>query len=225
MFQLYIGFAAMSRGGGSTQAILRLGTKRASSFGMRKRRFSTPHPLSRRSELTTGILPAMTPFFYDAAIEQYQFSESHPLKPQRLTLLRALMEAYGLTAHLDWQTPPDIDLHHGDSVPWIFSRDPSVPTVSIHEGGRWLFPGMGEVNELGEGAAEGTSVNIPLGGSGACASVVVSGGGGGGNARCALACGVCGVVGSWEGEEGGVVCGGSPVSGGVERDGARWEGV
>jgi Deacetylases, including yeast histone deacetylase and acetoin utilization protein len=218
----------------------------------------------------------MTPFFYDTAIEQYQFSESHPLKPQRLMLLRALMEAYGLTAHLDWQTPPaideselrrvhtpeyievvrqlsagapimdahrwgfspygdnppfvgmweaalaytratvaaayavrdgaplainitgglhhalpnrasgfcifndpaiavhilrerfervaylDIDLHHGDGVQWIFYRDPSVLTVSIHEGGRWLFPGTGEANELGEGAAEGTSINIPL---------------------------------------------------------------
>jgi acetoin utilization protein AcuC len=218
----------------------------------------------------------MTPFFYDAAIEQYQFSESHPLKPQRLMLLRALMEAYGLTAHLDWQMPPaideselrrvhtpeyievvrqlsagapildahrwgfspygdnppfvgmweaalaytratvaaayavrdgvplainitgglhhalpnrasgfcvfndpaiavhilrerfervaylDIDLHHGDGVQWIFYHDASVLTVSIHEGGRWLFPGTGEANELGEGAAEGTSVNIPL---------------------------------------------------------------
>ena len=218
----------------------------------------------------------MTPFFYDAAIEQYQFRESHPLKPQRLVLLRKLMEAYALTDHLDWQTPPamddsellrihtpeylevvrqlsagasimdahrwgfspygdnppfvgmweaalaytratvaaayavldgaplainitgglhhahpsrasgfcvfndpaialhilrerfervaylDIDLHHGDGVQWIFYRDPSVLTVSIHEGGKWLFPGTGEVNELGEGTAEGTSINIPL---------------------------------------------------------------
>jgi acetoin utilization deacetylase AcuC-like enzyme len=56
----------------------------------------------------------------------------------------------------------DIDLHHGDGVQWIFYRDPSVLTVSIHEGGRWLFPGRGEANELGEGAAEGTSINIPL---------------------------------------------------------------
>ncbi|MCS7066624.1 MAG: hypothetical protein NZL85_10200, partial [Fimbriimonadales bacterium] len=37
----------------------------------------------------------------------------------------------------------DIDLHHGDGVQWIFYRDPKVLTVSIHEGGRWLFPGTG----------------------------------------------------------------------------------
>ncbi|MCS7190433.1 MAG: hypothetical protein NZ843_02385, partial [Fimbriimonadales bacterium] len=58
---------------------------------------------------TPGILQPMTPFYYDPAIERYQFSESHPLKPQRLALLRALMESYGLTAHLDWRTPEPID--------------------------------------------------------------------------------------------------------------------
>ncbi|MDM7460225.1 MAG: hypothetical protein P3X24_001015 [bacterium] len=51
---------------------------------------------------------------------------------------------------------------YGDGVQWIFYRDPSVLTVSIHEGGKWLFPGTGAPNEFGEGAAEGTSVNIPL---------------------------------------------------------------
>ncbi|CUU03029.1 acetoin utilization protein AcuC [Armatimonadetes bacterium GBS] len=218
----------------------------------------------------------MAPYFYDPAVEQYQFSESHPLKPKRLQLLNELLKAYGLDAHLDWQTPPpipeseilrvhtpeyvavvqaisrgepvmdahrwgfspygdnppflgmweaalaytsatvaaaravrdgaplafnitgglhhalphrasgfcifndpaiavsilrerfqrvaylDIDLHHGDGVQWIFYHDPSVLTVSIHESGKWLFPGTGFVNELGEGEAYGTSINIPL---------------------------------------------------------------
>jgi transposase len=57
-------------------------------------------------------------------------------------------------------------------------------------------------------------------GSLAGASVVVSGGGGSGVARCALAGGVCGVAGEREAEEGGVMCGGSSVVGGVECDGA-----
>ncbi len=218
----------------------------------------------------------MTPYFFHPSVVAYQFSESHPLKPERLIRLNALLEAYGLFAHLDKQEPPpcdvkeilrvhtpeyvsvvqalsdsapimdahrwgfsaygdnppfpgmwepilgyvsatvsaayavcegaplainitgglhhalpsrasgfcvfndpaiaiailrerfqrvaylDIDLHHGDGVQWIFYHDPNVLTVSIHEGGRWLFPGTGEVNELGEGEAEGTSVNIPL---------------------------------------------------------------
>ncbi len=250
-------------------------------------------PLSRDSfsvseHSTACIVPAsnafatgvycnrMTPYFFDPSVVQYQFSESHPLKPERLVRLNALLEAYGLLSRLVRQVPPrcelteilrvhtpeyvsvvqalsegapvmdahhwgfstygdnppflgmwepimgyvsatvasayavcegaplainitgglhhalpnrasgfcvfndpaiavailrkrfrrvaylDIDLHHGDGVQWIFYNDPTVLTVSIHEGGQWLFPGTGAVNELGEGDAEGTSVNIPL---------------------------------------------------------------
>ena len=222
----------------------------------------------------------MVPFFYTSQLEQYQFSESHPLKPMRLRLMLELIEAYGLFGsslclqepslseeratveilrvhtqrYVDivkaisvgepimemtrWgfsplgDNPPfvgmweaalayvkttvaaayavrdgeslafsmggglhhampdrasgfcvfndpaiaiailrerfpcvaylDIDLHHGDGVQWIFYRDPMVLTVSIHEGGRWLFPGTGFADELGEGEAWGTSINIPL---------------------------------------------------------------
>lgn len=56
----------------------------------------------------------------------------------------------------------DIDLHHGDGVQWIFYHDPEVLTISIHESGLWLFPGTGFTNEIGEGEAAGTSVNLPL---------------------------------------------------------------
>lgn len=38
----------------------------------------------------------MAPFLYTNQLEQYQFSESHPLKPMRLRLMMELMEAYGL---------------------------------------------------------------------------------------------------------------------------------
>jgi len=70
-----------------------------------------------------------------------------------ITILR---ERFQRVAYLD------IDLHHGDGVQQIFYRDPTILTVSIHEGGRWLFPGTGFVDELGEGEAWGTSINIPL---------------------------------------------------------------
>jgi ribosomal protein S18 acetylase RimI-like enzyme len=56
----------------------------------------------------------------------------------------------------------DLDVHHGDGVQAIHWSDPGVLTVSIHETGRYLFPGTGGVGELGEGTAAGTSVNVPL---------------------------------------------------------------
>jgi len=56
----------------------------------------------------------------------------------------------------------DIDAHHGDGVQEAFYRDNDVMTISTHEGGRWLFPGTGEVRELGEGPGKGFSVNLPL---------------------------------------------------------------
>ena len=56
----------------------------------------------------------------------------------------------------------DVDVHHGDGPQEIFYRDPRVLTISIHESGRYLFPGTGFVDERGAGEGEGTAVNIPL---------------------------------------------------------------
>lgn len=56
----------------------------------------------------------------------------------------------------------DVDVHHGDGVQWIHYADPRVMTCSVHESGLYLFPGTGFVEEIGEGAARGTSVNVPL---------------------------------------------------------------
>ncbi len=56
----------------------------------------------------------------------------------------------------------DTDAHHGDGVQWMFFEDPDVLTVSIHEAGRYLFPGTGEVHEKGTGEGKGYSVNVPL---------------------------------------------------------------
>ena len=56
----------------------------------------------------------------------------------------------------------DIDAHHGDGVQAAFYRDPNVLTISTHERGERLFPGTGFVNEAGEGAGVGYSVNLPL---------------------------------------------------------------
>jgi acetoin utilization protein AcuC len=43
-----------------------------------------------------------------------------------------------------------------------FYSSPRVLTVSIHESGRYLFPGSGFPEEVGEGEGFGYSVNVPL---------------------------------------------------------------
>jgi acetoin utilization protein AcuC len=56
----------------------------------------------------------------------------------------------------------DVDVHHGDGVEAIFADDPRVFTISLHESGRFLFPGTGFPDEIGEGDAKGTIANLPL---------------------------------------------------------------
>ncbi len=56
----------------------------------------------------------------------------------------------------------DFDAHHGDGVQWAFYDEPRVMTASIHETGRYLFPGTGDVLELGQGAGRGFAVNLPM---------------------------------------------------------------
>ncbi|GAE25821.1 NAD-independent protein deacetylase AcuC [Halalkalibacter wakoensis JCM 9140] len=56
----------------------------------------------------------------------------------------------------------DTDAHHGDGVQWAFYDDPDVCTLSIHETGRYLFPGTGQVHEKGTGKGYGFSINVPV---------------------------------------------------------------
>jgi len=56
----------------------------------------------------------------------------------------------------------DNDAHHGDGVQGIFYSDPEVLTFSIHESGRYLFPGTGFVDELGASDGFGYSLNLPV---------------------------------------------------------------
>jgi acetoin utilization protein AcuC len=56
----------------------------------------------------------------------------------------------------------DIDAHHGDGVQWLFYEEPRVLTCSVHESGRFLYPGTGGLAERGAGEGIGTSVNVPL---------------------------------------------------------------
>jgi acetoin utilization deacetylase AcuC-like enzyme/GNAT superfamily N-acetyltransferase len=56
----------------------------------------------------------------------------------------------------------DFDAHHGDGVQRSFYDDPRVMTISLHETGRYLFPGTGDVLEVGDGLGRGYSANVPL---------------------------------------------------------------
>ncbi len=55
---------------------------------------------------------------------------------------------------LDW------DVHHGNGTQDIFYERADVQYISIHEHG--LYPGTGDIEEIGDGAGEGTTINVPL---------------------------------------------------------------
>nr|WP_067471618.1 acetoin utilization protein AcuC [Dietzia timorensis] len=56
----------------------------------------------------------------------------------------------------------DVDVHHGDGVQAAFYDDPRVMTVSLHQHPATLWPMTGWSSEIGDGASEGTVVNLPL---------------------------------------------------------------
>ena len=56
----------------------------------------------------------------------------------------------------------DVDVHHGDGVQAAFYDTDQVLTISLHESGRFLFPGTGFVEETGTGKGRGYAVNLPF---------------------------------------------------------------
>jgi acetoin utilization deacetylase AcuC-like enzyme len=54
----------------------------------------------------------------------------------------------------------DWDVHHGNGTQAVFWRDPGVLFVSLHQ--EFWYPGTGFLDETGEGAGEGHTVNVPL---------------------------------------------------------------
>ncbi len=66
----------------------------------------------------------------------------------------ALARGLEHVAILDW------DVHHGNGTQAIFDAEPRVFYASTH--GSPLYPGTGDVHEIGIGPARGTKVNVPL---------------------------------------------------------------
>ncbi|PSR20948.1 MAG: acetoin utilization protein AcuC [Sulfobacillus acidophilus] len=56
----------------------------------------------------------------------------------------------------------ETDAHHGDGVQDAFYDDPNVFFLSLHESGQYLFPGTGQVDQIGVGSGRGTTLNVPL---------------------------------------------------------------
>ena len=56
----------------------------------------------------------------------------------------------------------DFDAHHGNGTQHIFEERADVLYASLHEHPRFLFPGTGWPGEVGRGAGEGFTVNVPL---------------------------------------------------------------
>ena len=54
----------------------------------------------------------------------------------------------------------DWDVHHGNGTQDAFYDDPSVLFISTHQFP--FYPGSGAVNEVGAGAGEGYTINVPL---------------------------------------------------------------
>jgi acetoin utilization deacetylase AcuC-like enzyme len=69
---------------------------------------------------------------------------------------RRALDEHGLerVLVLDW------DVHHGNGTNAIFHADPAVLFVSIHQSP--LYPGTGPADDVGSGAGEGYSVNLPV---------------------------------------------------------------
>jgi acetoin utilization deacetylase AcuC-like enzyme len=72
----------------------------------------------------------------------------------------AAIAAAALVAHGQRVAIVDIDAHHGNGTQDAFYADGRVLYASFHQ---WpLYPGTGAVDEIGQGAGAGTTINIPL---------------------------------------------------------------
>lgn len=67
-----------------------------------------------------------------------------------------------LTQQRRWVAYLDIDVHHGDGVQEILYEERRALTISLHESGQYLFPGTGDVHEIGSGSGCGSKLNLPL---------------------------------------------------------------
>jgi len=73
-------------------------------------------------------------------------------------LVELLREKHGLKRVLIL----DHDVHFGNGTSDIYYEDPEVLFISFHQDPRTIYPGTGFIEQIGRGAGEGFSVNVPL---------------------------------------------------------------
>jgi acetoin utilization deacetylase AcuC-like enzyme len=71
-----------------------------------------------------------------------------------IAAVAARRAGHGRVMVIDW------DVHHGNGTQAVFWHDPSVLVLSVHQ--EFWYPGTGAMSEIGEGAGEGFTVNVPL---------------------------------------------------------------
>ncbi len=88
-----------------------------------------------------------------------------PFRPMGFCLLsnialgaRHALDAYGLERVMI----VDYDVHHGNGTQDVFYEDNQVLFISTHQSP--FYPGTGDIKEIGKGAGEGYTVNVPLSG-------------------------------------------------------------
>lgn len=72
----------------------------------------------------------------------------------------AVAAAHARAAGLERVAIIDFDVHHGNGTQEIFWEDPNVLYISLHQAP--LYPGTGDVREVGESEGVGATVNIPF---------------------------------------------------------------
>jgi len=73
-------------------------------------------------------------------------------------VIEKLREEYNLKKFLI----VDLDVHHGNGTQEIYSSDPSVLNLSIHQNGNTLYPGTGSLEFIGKDKGKGYTVNLPI---------------------------------------------------------------
>lgn len=72
----------------------------------------------------------------------------------------AVAAAHALARGVQRVAVVDYDVHHGNGTQAIFYDDPRVLYLSVHQFP--FYPGTGAVDEVGRGAGEGFTLNVPL---------------------------------------------------------------
>jgi acetoin utilization protein AcuC len=73
-------------------------------------------------------------------------------------MIEYIKETYNLKKFLVF----DFDVHHSNGTQEIYYNDQTVLNISFHQDGRTLYPGTGQLDEIGGDNTKGYTINLPL---------------------------------------------------------------